>query len=214
MATPTTPAPATAPREDEDGCAPDPVALHGSAVHSARTPHAALMGHLPPHGCSTSAAPWPAAAAPAAAGPSLYPDSMRSTTSTPVTLPCFPPLGASWATNRVVRPSAERRYPASQPSRASSCTHKSARTCSSSSSSSFYACCWDTVSIRGFLGEIRTTYGTVGLIGIELYHWYAFIIIIINRRSGITSHTSHGHKTGSRSMQPVRSVPLGGPVVS
>ena len=40
------------------------------------------------------------------------------------------------------------------------------------------------------------------------------IIIIINRRSGITSHTSHGHKTGTRSMQPVRSVPLGGPVVS
>ena len=39
-------------------------------------------------------------------------------------------------------------------------------------------------------------------------------IIIINRRSGITSHTSHGHKTGTRSMQPVRSVPLGGPVVS
>ena len=38
------------------------------------------------------------------------------------------------------------------------------------------------------------------------------IIIIINRRSGITSHTSHGHKTGTRSMQPVRSVPLGGPV--
>ena len=37
---------------------------------------------------------------------------------------------------------------------------------------------------------------------------------IINRRSGITSHTSHGHKTGTRSMQPVRSVPLGGPVVS
>ena len=40
------------------------------------------------------------------------------------------------------------------------------------------------------------------------------LIIIINRRSGITSHTSHGHKTGTRSMQPVRSVPLGGPVVS
>ena len=40
------------------------------------------------------------------------------------------------------------------------------------------------------------------------------IIIIINRRSGITSHTSHGHKTWTRSMQPVRSVPLGGPVVS
>ena len=40
------------------------------------------------------------------------------------------------------------------------------------------------------------------------------IIIIINRRSGNTSHTSHGHKTGTRSMQPVRSVPLGGPVVS
>ena len=40
------------------------------------------------------------------------------------------------------------------------------------------------------------------------------IIIIINRRSRITSHTSHGHKTGTRSMQPVRSVPLGGPVVS
>ena len=38
------------------------------------------------------------------------------------------------------------------------------------------------------------------------------IIIIINRRSGITSHTSHGHKTGTRSMQPVRSVPLGGPI--
>ena len=43
---------------------------------------------------------------------------------------------------------------------------------------------------------------------------YIIIIIIINRRSGITSHTSHGHKTGTRSMQPVRSVPLGGPVVS
>ena len=40
------------------------------------------------------------------------------------------------------------------------------------------------------------------------------IIIIINRHSGIISHTSHGHKTGTRSMQPVRSVPLGGPVVS
>ena len=40
------------------------------------------------------------------------------------------------------------------------------------------------------------------------------LIIIINRRSGITSHTSHSHKTGTRSMQPVRSVPLGGPVVS
>ena len=39
------------------------------------------------------------------------------------------------------------------------------------------------------------------------------IIIIINRRSGNTSHTSHGHKTGTRSMQPVRSVPLGGPIV-
>ena len=39
------------------------------------------------------------------------------------------------------------------------------------------------------------------------------IIIIINRRSGITSHTFHGHKTGTRSMQPVRSVPLGGPVL-
>ena len=38
----------------------------------------------------------------------------------------------------------------------------------------------------------------------------SIIIIIINRRSGITSHTSHGHKTGTRSMQPVRSVPLGG----
>ena len=37
-------------------------------------------------------------------------------------------------------------------------------------------------------------------------------IIIINRRSGITSHTSHGHTTGTRSMQPVRSVPLGGPI--
>ena len=34
------------------------------------------------------------------------------------------------------------------------------------------------------------------------------IIIIINRRSGITSHTSHGYKTGTRSMQPVRSVSL------
>ena len=45
-------------------------------------------------------------------------------------------------------------------------------------------------------------------------HIYIIIIIIINRRSGITSHTSHGHKTGTRSMQPVRSVPLGGPVVS
>ena len=43
---------------------------------------------------------------------------------------------------------------------------------------------------------------------------YIYIIIIIIRRSGITSHTSHGHKTGTRSMQPVRSVPLGGPVVS
>ena len=41
-----------------------------------------------------------------------------------------------------------------------------------------------------------------------------FIIIVINRRSAITSHTSHGHQTGTRSMQPVRSVPLGGPVVS
>ena len=29
------------------------------------------------------------------------------------------------------------------------------------------------------------------------------IIIIIDRRSGITSHTSHGHKTWTRSMQPV-----------
>ena len=45
-------------------------------------------------------------------------------------------------------------------------------------------------------------------------HEAYIIIIIINRRSGITSHTSHGHKTGTRSMQPVRSVPLGGPVVS
>ena len=43
---------------------------------------------------------------------------------------------------------------------------------------------------------------------------HIIIIIIINRRSGVTSHTSHGHKTGTRSMQPVRSVPLGGPVVS
>ena len=34
--------------------------------------------------------------------------------------------------------------------------------------------------------------------------WYhAYTGIIINRRSGITSHTSHGHKTGTRSMQPV-----------
>ena len=40
------------------------------------------------------------------------------------------------------------------------------------------------------------------------------VIIINRRRSGITSHTSHVHKTGTRSMQPVRSVPLGGPVVS
>ena len=38
------------------------------------------------------------------------------------------------------------------------------------------------------------------------------IIIITNRRSGITS--SHGHKTGTRSMQPVQSVPLGGAIVS
>ena len=43
------------------------------------------------------------------------------------------------------------------------------------------------------------------------YTYIYHIIIIINRRSGITSHTSHGHKTGTRSMQPVRSVPLGGP---
>ena len=35
-----------------------------------------------------------------------------------------------------------------------------------------------------------------------------------HRRSGITSHTSHGHKTRTRSMQPVRSVPLGHPIVS
>ena len=28
------------------------------------------------------------------------------------------------------------------------------------------------------------------------------LFIIINRRSGIASHTSHGHKTGTRSMQP------------
>ena len=49
---------------------------------------------------------------------------------------------------------------------------------------------------------------------IDEAHGYLHIIIIINRRSGITSHTSHGHKTGTRSMQPVRSVPLGGPVVS
>ena len=40
------------------------------------------------------------------------------------------------------------------------------------------------------------------------------IIIIINRRSGIISHTFHGHKTRTRSMQPVRLAPLGGPVVS
>ena len=52
----------------------------------------------------------------------------------------------------------------------------------------------------------------------NIYRYIGFIdiiiIIIINRRSGITSHTSHGHQTGTRSMQPVRSVPLGGPVVS
>ena len=30
------------------------------------------------------------------------------------------------------------------------------------------------------------------------------IIITINRRSGITSHTSHGRKTGTRSMQGIR----------
>ena len=47
-----------------------------------------------------------------------------------------------------------------------------------------------------------------------VYIIYLYRHIIINRRSGITSHTSHGHKTGTRSMQPVRSVPLGGPVVS
>ena len=33
------------------------------------------------------------------------------------------------------------------------------------------------------------------------------------RHSGITSHASHGCKTGTRSMQPVRLVPLGVPVV-
>ena len=38
---------------------------------------------------------------------------------------------------------------------------------------------------------------------IFLYLKVIIIIIIINRRSGITSHTSHGHKTGTRSMQPV-----------
>ena len=44
--------------------------------------------------------------------------------------------------------------------------------------------------------------------------WLIFIIIIIfNRRSGIASHTSRGHKTGTRSMKQVRSVPLRGPVV-
>ena len=41
-----------------------------------------------------------------------------------------------------------------------------------------------------------------------VYYFKGIIIIIINRRSGITS------QTGTRSMQPVRSVPLGGPVVS
>ena len=33
--------------------------------------------------------------------------------------------------------------------------------------------------------------------------------IIIKAGSGITSHTSHGHETGTMSMQPERSVPLG-----
>ena len=33
-------------------------------------------------------------------------------------------------------------------------------------------------------------------------------IIFINRRSGITSHTSHGHMAGKRSMTLVRSVLL------
>ena len=34
------------------------------------------------------------------------------------------------------------------------------------------------------------------------------------RKSRGGSHTYHGHETGTRSMQPVRSVPLGGPIVS
>ena len=33
------------------------------------------------------------------------------------------------------------------------------------------------------------------------------VIIIIKRHSEITSHTSHGHKTRTRSMKPVRSAP-------
>ena len=37
-------------------------------------------------------------------------------------------------------------------------------------------------------------------------------LVIMKRRAGIASHTSHGRKTGTRSLQPVRSVPLGGPV--
>ena len=62
----------------------------------------------------------------------------------------------------------------------------------------------------------KTAHWVFGIIYIVDFIPYIIIIIIIiiNRRSGITSHTSHGHKTGTRSMQPVRSVPLGGPVVS
>ena len=62
--------------------------------------------------------------------------------------------------------------------------------------------------------ELKVCWGGKLLEPDACYGCIIIIIIIINRRSGITSHTSHGHKTGTRSMQPVRSVPLGGPVVS
>ena len=61
--------------------------------------------------------------------------------------------------------------------------------------------------------HIIITASLISIIIIIINLYFTTIIIIINRRSGITSHTSHGHKTGTRSMQPVRSVPLGGPVL-
>ena len=49
-------------------------------------------------------------------------------------------------------------------------------------------------------------------VAICIYMYIIIIIIIIKRRSEITSHTSHGHMTGTMGMQTVRSEPLGGPV--
>ena len=59
------------------------------------------------------------------------------------------------------------------------------------------ACCQ---GVSGWLNEMVNNNNQLIIIII-------IIIIIINRRSGITSHTSYGHKTGTRSMQMVRSGP-------